>query len=167
MKNKLTFISVVLAGLFAAQVHASELKVGVVNTQRIFQSAPAAIKAAKKLEQEFAKRGQDLQTLERKLQAMQEQMEKNALTMSEADRRAKERELAELSREYQRKQRELREDFNLRQNDENAALIEKANRAIRQIAEAEKFDLILQEAVYVNPRIDITDKVIRALSDGK
>lgn len=167
LKAKITLVSLLLAGLFAAEAGATELKVGVVNTQRIFQSAPAAIKAAKKLEQEFSRRGQELQRLEKQLQAMQEQLEKNFVTLSETERRAKERELAELSREFQRRQRELREDFNLRQNDENAALIEKANRAIRQIAEAEKFDLILQEAVYVNPRIDITDKVIRALSDGK
>jgi outer membrane protein len=64
-------------------------------------------------------------------------------------------------------QREYREDLNLRRNQELAALFERANRVIKQIAEAEKFDLILQEAVYRNPRIDITDKVLKALAEGK
>ena len=97
---------------------------------------------------------------------MQESLEKNAVTMSEADRRTKERELNELSRDFQRKQREFREDLNLRQNEENAAIIEKANKAIKQIAEAEKYDLIVQDVVWVSPRLDITDKIIKALSEG-
>ena len=87
--------------------------------------------------------------------------------MSENDRRAKEKEFGELSREFQRKQREFREDLNLRQNEENAAVIEKANKAIKQIAEAEKYDLILQDVVWVSPRLDITDKVVKALSESK
>ncbi len=98
---------------------------------------------------------------------MQENLEKNSVTMSEADRRTKERELNDLSRDFQRKQREFREDLNLRQNEENAAIIEKANKAIKSIAESEKFDLIVQDVVWVNPRLDITEKVIKSLSDAK
>jgi len=89
------------------------------------------------------------------------------VTMSESERRKQEREFSELSRDFQRRQREFREDLNLRQNEENAAVIDKANKAIKQIAEAEKFDLILQDVVWVNPRLDITDRVIKALSEGK
>lgn len=166
LKTKYALIPLLVSTLLAAATPAvAELKIGMVNTQRIFQSAPAAIKAAKKLEQEFARRWQELQALEKQLQATQSSLEKNAVTLSESERRNKEREVGELSRDFQRKQREFREDFNMRQNDENAALIDKANRVIRQIAESEKFDLILQEAVYVNPQIDITDKVIRALTE--
>lgn len=157
-----------MASLFATTAAAaSELKVGYVNTQRIFRDAPAAQKAAKKLEGEFAKRDQDLQRMARQLQSMQENLEKNSVTMTESDRRSKEKEFAELSREFQRKQREFREDLNLRQNEENAAVIEKANRAIKQIAENEKFDLILQDVVWVSPRLDITERVIKALAEGK
>ena len=87
--------------------------------------------------------------------------------MTESDRRNKERDLNELSRDFQRKQREFREDLNLRQNEENAAIIEKANKSIKQIAETEKFDLIVQDVVWVSPKLDITDKVIKSLSDGK
>ena len=89
------------------------------------------------------------------------------MTMTESDRRNKERDLNELSRDFQRKQREFREDLNLRQNEENAAIIEKANKSIKQIAETEKFDLIVQDVVWVSPKLDITDKVIKSLSDGK
>lgn len=155
------------SALFATGVGAAELKVGYVNTQRIFRDAPAAVKAAKKLESEFSKRDADLQRMAKQLQGMQENLEKNAVTLSETDRRAKEKEFGELSREFQRKQREFREDLNLRQNEENAAVIEKANKAIKQIAEAEKYDLILQDVVWVSPRLDITEKVIKALTEGK
>ena len=103
----------------------------------------------------------------KQLQSLQEGLEKNGMTMSESDRRNKERELNDLSRDFQRKQREFREDLNLRQNEENAAIIEKANKAIKQIAESEKFDLIVQDVVWVSPKLDITDKVIKSLSEGK
>jgi outer membrane protein len=156
-----------MSALFVTGVGASELKVGYVNTQRIFRDAPAAQKAAKKLESEFSKRDQDLQRMGKQLQSLQENLEKNAVTMAEGDRRTKEKEFGELSREFQRKQREFREDLNLRQNEENAAVIEKANRAIKQIAETEKYDLILQDVVWVSPKLDITDRVIKVLIEGK
>jgi len=153
--------------LFVAGEAAAELKVGYVNTQRIFRDAPAAQKAGKKLEGEFAKRDQDLQAMAKQIQALQANLEKNSVTMAETERRAKEKEFAETSREFQRRQREFREDLNLRQNEENAAVIEKANKAIKQIAETDKFDLILQDVVWVSPRLDITDRVIKALAEGK
>jgi outer membrane protein len=156
-----------MSGLFIAGEAAAELKLGYVNTQRIFRDAPVAQKAGKKLEGEFAKRDQELQRMAKQLKEMQENLEKNSVTMSETERRAKEKEFADLSREFQRRQREFREDLNLRQNEENAAVIEKANKAIIQIAKDEKFDLILQDVVWVNPRLDITDRVIKALAEGK
>ncbi|MCP5269038.1 MAG: OmpH family outer membrane protein [Zoogloeaceae bacterium] len=150
-----------------AQAVAAEMKIGYVNTQRIFRDAPAAQKAAKKIESEFSKRDQDLQRMAKQLQSMQEGLEKNSVTMSESERRNKERDLNDLSRDFQRKQREFREDLNLRQNEENAAIIEKANKAIKQIAESEKYDLIVQDVVWVSPKLDITDKVIKSLTDAK
>jgi outer membrane protein len=167
LKIKSLVLASLIPALFAGSVAAAEVKIGYVNTQRIFRDAPAAQKAAKKLESEFSKRDQDLQRMAKQLQGLQENLEKNAVTMSESERRAKEKEFGELSREFQRRQREFREDLNLRQNEENAAVIEKANRAIKQIAEAEKFDLILQDVVWVSPRLDITERVIKALADGK
>ncbi|MBK7415618.1 MAG: OmpH family outer membrane protein [Dechloromonas sp.] len=156
-----------MSALFVTGVEANELKVGYVNTQRIFRDAPAAQKAAKKLEGEFSRRDQDLQKMAKQLQGLQENLEKNSVTMAESDRRNKEKEFGELSREFQRKQREFREDLNLRQNEENAAVIEKANKAIKQIAEAEKYDLVLQDVVWVSPKLDMTDRVIKALAEGK
>ena len=167
LKVKSLILASLIPALFATNVLASELKVGFVNTQRIFRDAPAAQKAAKKLEGEFAKRDQDLQRMTKQLQTLQENLEKNSLTMSETERRNKEKEFGELSREFQRRQREFREDLNLRQNEENAAVIEKANKAIKQIAESDKYDLILQDVVWVSPRLDITDRVIKALSEAK
>lgn len=163
-----TLLVALIAALPLPEAAAAELlKVGYVNTQRLFRDAPAAVRAAKKIEQEFSKRDQDLQRLAKQVQGLQESLEKGGLTMVESERRAKEKDLAELSREFQRKQREFREDLNLRQNEENAAIIEKANKAIRQLADSEKYDLIVQDVVWVSPRLDITDKVIKALSEPK
>jgi outer membrane protein len=142
---------------------AQELKVGYVDTQRIFRNAPSAVKAAKDIEAEFGKRDQELQKMAKQLQTMREAAERDAPTMSETQRRAREREFGDLSREFQRKEREFREDLNLRQNEANAIIIEKANKAIKQIANDEKYDLILQDVVWVSPRLDITDKVLKAL----
>ncbi|MDP2195418.1 MAG: OmpH family outer membrane protein [Rhodocyclaceae bacterium] len=144
----------------------AEFKLGFVNGQRVVNESPQALRAKKKIEKEFEKRDQELQKLSKQLQTMQEAMEKNVVTMAESERRNREREFNDLNRDFQRKQREFREDLNLRQNEEMAAIFERANKVIKQIAEAEKFDLIVQEAVYFSPRIDITEKVIKALGDG-
>jgi len=144
-----------------------EIKIGFVNGQRVINESPQAARAKKKLEKEFEKRDQDLQRLGKQLQSMQEGLEKNAVTMSEADRRNKEREFNDLNREFQRRQREFREDLNLRQNEEMSAIYERVNKVIKQVAESEKYDLILQEAVVVSNRIDLTDKVIKALQESK
>jgi len=144
----------------------AEGKIGFVNSQRILNDAPQAARAKKKIEKDFEKRDQELQRIAKQLQGLQETMDKNSVTMAESERRAKEREFGELNRDFQRKQREFREDLSQRQNEEMAAIFERVNKIIKQIAEAEKYDIIFQEAVYANPRIDITEKVIKALGDG-
>ncbi len=154
-----------LAG--TAAVEAADLKIGFIDAERVNRESAPAERASKQLEKEFAPRAQELQRREGQIKALQGQLEKEAMTMSESDRRAKEQELARMSLDFQRMQREYREDLNLRRNQELATLFERANRVIKQIAESEKFDLILQEAVYRNPRIDITDKVLKALAEGK
>lgn len=150
-----------------AQTAAAEVRVGFVNSDRVMKEAPPAKKAQQKLEKEFEKRDQELQRLAKQLQGMQESLEKNGMTMAEGERRNKEREFNDLNRDFQRKQREFREDLNQRRNEELAGVLERANKTIRQIAEAEKYDIIFQEAVYASPRIDITDKVIKALTEAK
>ncbi len=150
---------------FSAGVLA-ESKIGFVNSQKILNDAPQAARAKKKIEKDFEKRDQDLQRIAKQLQGMQETLDKNAVTMAESERRTKEREFADLNRDFQRKQREFREDLSQRQNEEMAAIFERVNKIIKQIAEAEKYDIIFQEAVYANPRIDITERVIKALGDG-
>ncbi|MDO8347854.1 MAG: OmpH family outer membrane protein [Rugosibacter sp.] len=144
----------------------AETKIGFINSQRILAESPQAARAKKKIEKDFEKRDQELQRMAKQLQAAQESLDKNSTTMAESERRNKEREVADLTRDIQRKQREFREDLSQRQNEEMAAIFERVNKAIKQIAETEKYDVILQEAVYFNPRLDITDKVIKALGDG-
>ena len=146
---------------------AADLKIGFIDADRINRESVPAERATKKLEKEFAPREQELKKLEQQIKNLQAQLEKDGVTMSETDRRNKETELGRQTREFQRLQREFREDLNLRRNEELAALFERANKVIRQVAESEKFDLILQEAVYRSPRIDITDKVLKALSADK
>ena len=168
--NKLAYSLVVflLVGIFLGPVAgAADLKIGFIDAERINRESLPAERATKKLEKEFAPREQDLRKSEQQIKALQGQLEKDGLTMSESDRRNKEQELGRQSREFQRLQREFREDLNLRRNEELSALFERANKVIKQIAEAEKYDLIIQEAVYRSSRIDITDKVLKSLLSEK
>jgi outer membrane protein len=146
---------------------AAELKIGFLDAERVNRESGPAIRASKELEREFAPRIQELQKMERQVKEMQTALEKDAMTISESERTRREQEIVRVGREFQRAQREYREDLNQRRNEKLADLFQRANRVIQQIAEAEKFDLILQEAVYRSPRIDITDKVLKALGDGK
>lgn len=167
MLKKSTILAALMAGFLLAPAMASaEMKIGFVNTDRVFREAGPAVKAQKKLEKEFASREQELQKLAKQAHDLQAKLEKDGVTMSESDRHNKERDLANLNREFQRQQREFREDLNLRRNEELASVQERANKVIMSIAESEKYDLILQEAVYASPRIDITDKVLKALATG-
>ena len=156
-----------LAVFASSSIAQSEGRVGYVNLERILRDSAPAMRAQKKIEQEFAKRDQELGKIADQLKRLQDALEKNAVTMSESERTKREREFADLNREFQRKQREAREDFNQRRNEELSGVIERANRVVKQIAEAEKYDVIFQEAVWESPRIDITDKVIKALDDSK
>lgn len=159
----------VLAGalaLLAVNVEAGDqIKIGVVNLERVLREAVPAIKAQKKLEKEFAVREQALQKAGQQIKDLQATLDKENPSMSDSERRAKEQDLARMNLDYQRMQREYREDANLRRNEELASVFERANKVVQDIATTEKFDLILQDAVYISPRIDITDKVIKALSE--
>jgi outer membrane protein len=146
---------------------AAELKIGFVDVERISRESAPAERASKQLEKEFAPRQQALQQREAQIKELKGQLEREAMTMAESDRRAKEQELARANVEFQRMQREFREDLTIRRNQEIQGLMERANRVIRKIAEADKFDLIIQDAVYRDPRIDITDRVLKALAEGK
>ncbi len=151
---------------FTTVASALDYKIGFVNTERLFREAAPAKRAQQKLEREFATRDGEIQKLSKQVRDLQAVLDKDGATMPENDRRNKERDLANFSRDLQRAQREFREDVNLRRNEELAGFQERANKVILQIAEAEKFDLILQDpVVYASQRIDITEKVIKALAD--
>jgi outer membrane protein len=147
-------------------VIAADYKIGFVNTERLFREATPAKRAQAKIEKEFATRDAEIQKLVKQVRDLQTSLDKDGPTMAESERRNKERDLANQSRDLQRMQREFREDLNLRRNEELSGIQERANKVIQQIAESEKFDLILQDpVVYASQRIDITDKVIKALAD--
>jgi outer membrane protein len=163
------FVISVLTGLgvvlpVAAQESA---RIGFVNTDRILRESAIAKAAQQKLEQEFSRREKELQELANRVKTAGERLERDAPVTTEAERNRRQREVAELDREFQRRQREFREDLSQRRNEELASVIERANRIVRQMAEQEKIDLILQEAVYASPRIDLTDKVIRLLNTAR
>lgn len=161
------FLLLTLAVFMAGGVHAADLKVGFVDAERVNRESAPADEASKRLEKEFQPRVLEIQRREAQIKAAQAQFEKDALTMSENDRRSREQEMARQIVDLQRLQREFQEDLNLRRNQELGALLERANKIIRQIAEAEKYDLIIQEAVYRSPRIDITDRVLKALAGSR
>jgi outer membrane protein len=167
-QSTLRAVVAVIAALAAtlALAQGGDYKIGFVNTERLFRDAAPAKRAQQKLEKEFAGRDGDIQKLSKQVRDLQALLEKDGVTMAETDRRNKERDLANMSRDLQRLQREFREDLNLRRNEELAAVQERANKVIQQIAADEKFDLILQDpVVFASTRIDITDKVIKALAD--
>lgn len=158
-------LALFVAGLFVVSgVQAQDMKIGVVNTERIFREAAPYKAAQTKIEQEFAKRQKDLESMAVKVKNMADKLDKDAAVLSESDRNKRQRELVEADKDFQRTQREFKEDLNQRRNEEMANVIDRTNRVIKQIAEAEKYDLVLQEAVYISPRVDITDKVLKALS---
>ena len=167
MKSKLSHLFAIgtcaVVCLLSPIAHAQDFRVGFVNTDRIFREANMAKSAQAKLETEFSKRERDLVTQGESLRVATEKFEKDAPTLSESQRNTRQRTLVEQDRDFQRKRREFQEDLNNRKNEELQGVLERANRIVKQVAEAEKYDLILQEAVYFNPKHDITDRVIKAL----
>ena len=163
-----TLVAMLATALLAVPGAAAALdyKIGFVNTERLFREAAPAKRAQQRLEREFATRDAEIQKLAKQVRDLQAALDRDGATMAETDRRNKERDLANGSRDLTRLQREFREDVNLRKNEELAAIQERANKVIKDIAEAEKFDLILQDpVVFASQRLDITDKVIKALAD--
>ena len=148
-------------------VLAGDIKIGVVNTEKILRESLPAVQAQKKIDQEFVPRDEEIKKMAVQAKTLQDKLEKDSISMDETERRNLERNLANLSREYQRAQRQMREDFSVRQNEEYSVILDRTNRAISKIAETEKYDLILQlqDSVYRSQRIDITDKVIKTLEN--
>ena len=161
--------SVLASSMLMLSMHllAEDFRVGFINTDRIFSEANNAKVAQTKLEQEFSKREKELVDLGNSLKTNSEKLERDLPTLSETQRTTKQRQLADQDREFQRKRREFQEDLNARKNEELRMVLETADKVVKQVAEAEKYDLILQEAVYINPKHDITEKVIKAINTGK
>lgn len=160
-------LAVVALGLATLGAAAQDLRIGFVNLERILRDSNSAKTAQTKLEQEFSRREKEVQALAAQLKSASEKFEREAPTLPEGQRTARQRQLVEQDRDFQRKQREFQEDLNTRKNEELQSVLERANRVIRQVAEAEKFDLVIQEAVYINPKHDITDKVLSGLNNSK
>ncbi len=150
--------------LLASHQAMADMKIGFVNTERVFREAPIAIAAQKRLEKEFAPRDAELQKMAKQARDLQSQLEKGSATLSDNDRRSKERDLANLNREYQRLLREFREDLNVRRNEELTKVQDRARKAIQSYGESEKYDVILEDAIYFSPKIDITDHIIHMLA---
>ena len=164
LKAALTAMGLALCTVSA---QAQELKIGYVNSERVLREAAPAKASQAKLEAEFSKREKDLSDVANRLKTASDKLEKEAPTLSEAERNRRQRDLVEQDRDFQRKRREFQEDLNQRKNEELATVVERANRVIKQIFEQEKYDLILQEVVFAGPRVDITKKVVDALNAGK
>lgn len=166
MKIATLYSLAAVAAMSLAPVTASaqDLKIGYVSLDRVLRDAAPAKAAQAKLEAEFAKREKEIADLGAKVKAAADKFEKDALTMSESDRQRRQREVYDLDRDVQRKRREYQEELNQRKNEEVQVVLDRANRVIKQIYETEKFDLILQDAVFVSARVDITDRVVKALS---
>ena len=150
----------------ATSAAADDLKIGYVNSDRVLRDAIPAKAAQAKLEAEFSKREKDLAEVATRLKAASDKLDKDGPTLAEAERARRQRELVDQDRELQRKRREFQEDLNQRKNEELASVVERANKVVKQIYDSEKFDLILQGdvVIFASSRVDITDKVIKALN---
>lgn len=163
---RIIFKNLLLASLmsFALTLHAAELKVGYVQVDKILQEAPQTAESGKKLEREFSPRSQELDRMAKQIKDLESALDKDGLTITEADRRSKERDVQNIKTEFQRKQRELREDINLRKNEELGSLQDRINKAVQSVAKAENYDLVMYSGVaYAADKIDITDKVLKLL----
>ena len=138
-------------------------RIGFINTERILKDSLLAKAAQHKLEAEFSQRDKNLRDMAARIKALSQKLDKDGPVMSDSERAGEQQQLADLNRDFQRKQREFAEDLNARRNAALAAVLDKANKVVKQVAEQGHYDIIFQEAVYVNPRIDITDKVLKAL----
>jgi len=169
MKHLSRQVLLLLFGVLAlaAGAQAEDFRVGFVNTDRIFRETNTAKAAQAKLEQEFSKREKELNDQGAGLKNLSDKFEREAPTLSESQRTQRQKQLLDQDRDFQRKRREFQEDLNARKNEELQQVLERANRVVKQVAEAEKYDVVLQEAVYINPKHDITDKVIKALNAVK
>ena len=165
ISKKLALLALALSTL-GATAFAQDSKIGYINTQRITTESAIAKAAQVKLEQEFSRRGKELGDLQASLKTFSEKFERDTPTMTESQRGSRQKEFAELNRDFQRKQREYQEDLNGRRNEELQQVLEKATKAVRVVADAEKYDLVIQEVVYSNTKHDITEKVLKILNSG-
>jgi outer membrane protein len=168
-KSRLTCLAILAIGLASVSsvTFAQEFKIGFINTDRIFRDANSAKTAQAKLEQEFMKKEKDLNDQGAQIKAIADKLEKEAPTLSEAQRNVRQKQLTDQDREFQRKRREFQEDLNVRKNEELQLVLERANKVVKQVAESEKYDLVVQDVVYINPKHDITDKVLKVLNATK
>jgi outer membrane protein len=165
LKSLATSTLIGLSALLASGLaQAQDLKIGYVNSERVLREAAPAKAALARMEADFSKRDKDLNDQATKLKASADKLEKDAPTLPEAERNRRQRDLVEQDRDLQRKRREFQEDLNQRRNEETAGIVERANKVIKSIFEGEKYDLILQDVVFAGPRVDITEKVIKALN---
>jgi outer membrane protein len=169
MRCWLKLVTLLLPGLWLATVasaaRADDIKIGFVSSERILRESAPAKAAEQKLLQEFSKRDKDLQDTGAKLKAMADKLEKDGPVLAEGELAKRQREVQDADREFQRRQREFREDLNQRKNEELQGLLERAQKIVRQIAADEKYDLILQDAVFVGPKIDVTERVLKILNN--
>lgn len=165
MFKKLVSASVLaLTTTLSVSLQAAELKVGYVQVDKILQEAPQTAESGKKLEREFSPRSQELERTQKQIRDIETALDKDGVTLSETDRRNKERDVSNLKIEFQRKQRELREDINLRKNEELTSLQDRINKAVQTVSETDGYDLVIYGGVaYASKKIDITDKVLKML----
>ena len=165
-KRVLTALVLTAASL-TLPAFAQDFKIGFINTDRIFRDANSAKAAQAKLEQEFSRREKELNDLGIQIKAAADKLDKDAPTLSESQKTARQKQIADQDRDFQRKRREFQDDLSARKNEELQQVLERANKVVKQVAETEKYDLVLQEVVYINPKHDMTEKVLKALNAAK
>jgi outer membrane protein len=153
-------VAAVASGVANAQ---SNLKIGVINVGRLLEQSPQTESVTKKLQDEFAPRQRDITALRQKLQTQQDTFQRDAPVMGEEERLNLERQIRDAQRELQRTENEYLEDLNLRRNEEVGRLQREVLQQVQEYARAQKFDLVIADAIFVSTAVDITDEVLAVL----
>ena len=167
MNKKIAAILLSIFLLFPFTIYA-EIKIGYVVVEKVLKDAPQTASSNKKLEKEFKSRTDGLQKKVKAIQAQEKDFKKNSLTMTDSDKQKAQKKIQNSKIDVQRIERELREDIDIRRREEIGKLQQQINKSIEELAEKEKYDLILYQGVaYAAKGIDITDDLIKALGTAK
>ena len=162
--RSIPLFSLMVCGLAVSQQASADMKVGVVNFQKLLEEAPQTKSAMQALDNEFGPRRRELLTMQNDLKAKDDKLQKEGAVMAEADRAKAEKTLRDQQREFSRKAGEFQDDANTRKNEEIGKVQRYVVGEIQAYSSAQAYDLVVGESVfYAKPTLDITAQILAVL----